>query len=233
MTKKASNQHSGTTSVPKKKEKQDEAIIGTNDYSIVSKRSVEKIYYPHEPQFLRPFVGKFKRRAPLINRGYWLRMKAIEHVIKTFLDEPAAKSKVIINLGCGYEPLPFKMMWKHKSQCRNVKFVDIDFPQLIERKLQIIRANTIFTDLLDDFGEKVLSSLPDSILFDDEHYCAVGCDLGDISRMRDILSTKLKLERHAILFLAQVSMVYMEPNEATNLIGICREFEDGGQFRHS
>lgn len=214
----------GTTNVPKKKEKQDEAIIGTNDYSIVSKRSVEKLYHHDEPEFLRPFIGKFKRRAPLINRGYWLRMRAIEHVVKIFLDEPSTKSKNIINLGCGYEPLPFRMLWKYKSQCRNVKFIDIDFPRLMHRKVQVIHKNTMFTDLLDgSSGEYVRS---ESILLDDARYCAIGCDLGDAARMRELFSM-LQLRNHAVLFLAEVSMVYMESDQATTLIKLCSELPDG------
>lgn len=73
----------------------------TNNSSIVSKRSVERLYYPDEPHFFRYFVKKPQRRAPLINRGYWLRMKAIEHVIHDFLIEPSDRPKVVINLGCG------------------------------------------------------------------------------------------------------------------------------------
>jgi len=226
MVKKTSQQNN-STSVPKKKAKQDEAIIGTNDYSIVSKRSVEKLYCPDEPEFLRAFVGKFKRRAPLINRGYWLRMKAIEHVIKTFLDEPMIKSKVIINLGCGYEPLPFRMLWKYKRECCDVKFIDVDFPQLMERKLQIIQSNSNFTDLLSSPSDVTMPLLPGPILFEHKNYSAVGCDLGDISRMRDILKLKLHLDDRAILFVAEVSMVYMEAKPATELIKLCGEFEDG------
>jgi tRNA wybutosine-synthesizing protein 4 len=213
-----------TASVPKKKGKQDEAIIGTNDYSIISKRSVEKLYQRDEPEFLRPFVGKFKRRAPLINRGYWLRMRAIEHVIKTFLDEPTSKSKIILNLGCGYEPLPFRILWKYKIQCRNVKFIDIDFPQLMHQKVQIIHQNTLLTDLLHGSSGDTLPSEP--ILMDDKHYSAIGCDLGDVARIRELFSM-LELQDHAVLFLAEVSMVYMKPDQATNLIKLCGELPDG------
>lgn len=75
-------------------------MIQTNDSSIVSKRSVERLYHP-EPHFFRYFVKKPQRRSPLINRGYWLRMHLIEHVVNIFLDEPSEKKKVILNLGCG------------------------------------------------------------------------------------------------------------------------------------
>lgn len=66
----------------------------------MSKRSVERLYYPNE-QFFRHFVKKFQRRAPLINRGYWLRMKAIDQVVRQFLEQESERSKVVINLGCG------------------------------------------------------------------------------------------------------------------------------------
>ncbi|KAI9846544.1 MAG: tRNA methyltransferase ppm2 [Thelocarpon superellum] len=82
-------------------ERRDEAVMGTNNSSIVSKRSVERIYFKNEPEFYRHFVKKPQRRSPLINRGYWLRMKAIDHVVRQFLQQPSEKQKVLVNLGCG------------------------------------------------------------------------------------------------------------------------------------
>ena len=76
-------------------------ILQTNNSSIVSKRSVERLYYANEQHFFRHFVKKPQRRSPLINRGYWLRMKAIDHVVELFLNETPAKQKIIVNLGCG------------------------------------------------------------------------------------------------------------------------------------
>lgn len=224
MSKKVLSEPGTTTSVPRKKEKQDEAIIGTNDYSIVSKRSVEKLYLRNEPQFFRPFIERPKRRAPLINRGYWLRMQAIEHVVKRFLHEPSSKDKIIINLGCGYEPLPFRMLWKYKSLCQTVKFIDVDFPQLMRRKVSTIRKHAMYTDLIEDLEE--VRELSNSILMEHARYSAIGCDLGDLAEMRHLF-LRLQLQNHAVIFLAEVSMVYMEPVEATTLIKLCGELPDG------
>jgi tRNA wybutosine-synthesizing protein 4 len=44
--------------------------VQTNNSSIVSKRSVERLYFPNEPHFFRYFVKRPQRRSPLINRGY-------------------------------------------------------------------------------------------------------------------------------------------------------------------
>jgi len=73
----------------------------TNNSSIVSKRSVERLYYPDEPHFFRFFVKKPQRRSPLINRGYLLRMRAVDVLVRDFLGEPTSKTKVVVNLGCG------------------------------------------------------------------------------------------------------------------------------------
>ncbi|MCJ1474727.1 tRNA methyltransferase ppm2 [Lambiella insularis] len=79
---------------------QDASVIGTNDASTVSKRDVERHFYP-PPHVYGHFVKKPKQRSPLIHRGYWLRMYAIESIVKKFLAESTEKRRVILNLGCG------------------------------------------------------------------------------------------------------------------------------------
>lgn len=83
------------------KEKRDDDIMLTNDSSIVSKQSVVKLYHSDQPDFFKPFIAKCQRRSPLINRGYWLRMRAIEHTVTNFLRQPIEKDKIVVNLGCG------------------------------------------------------------------------------------------------------------------------------------
>ena len=67
----------------------------------MSKRCVSKLHLSDEPDFYEPFAPKYVRRNPLINRGYWLRMHAIEQVVKRYLKEDDGKGKVVVNLGCG------------------------------------------------------------------------------------------------------------------------------------
>lgn len=74
-----------------------EKVQGTNDSSITSKRSVERLYWlkqspgskttdtknaARQVEFFRPFVEKPQRRSPVINRGYWTRMEAITRHIE-------------------------------------------------------------------------------------------------------------------------------------------------------
>ncbi len=67
----------------------------------MSKRCVSKLYLSNEPDFYEPFAPKYVRRNPLINRGYWLRMHAIEQIVKRFLEEDDGRKKIVVNLGCG------------------------------------------------------------------------------------------------------------------------------------
>ena len=210
---------------------EDERIIGTNDYSIVSKRSVEKLYLSDEPEFLRPFVTKFKRRAPLINRGYWLRMRVIEHVVRQFLESPVdgSKSKVVVNLGCGYDPLPFRMRWKYPSLCENVKFIDVDYPQLVEKKLGVLSQENMYAPSMLFNGHHNSGGLGENrsaVIFDTEHYCLVGCDLERLNLLQDIFSKDIHLDDHTVLFIAEVSITYMNTAAADHLIHWAARFSN-------
>lgn len=96
----APSKKNAVPAVSAKAEKEADLVMGTNNSSIVSKRSVEMLYYP-EPHFFRYFVKKPQRRAPLINRGYWLRMYAMAESVRRFMCEPSDKPKFILSLGCG------------------------------------------------------------------------------------------------------------------------------------
>ena len=79
-------------------------------------------------------MPSFKRRAPLINRGYWLRTRAIESKVESFLARGPG-CKVVVNLGCGYDVLPFRMRSKGAGPSL---FVDVDYPDLIDLKATIV-----------------------------------------------------------------------------------------------
>ncbi|KAK5136651.1 hypothetical protein LTR08_002665 [Meristemomyces frigidus] len=210
----------GRTKEPTKgdptKLKRDEFIMDTNNSSIVSKRSVEKMYYGNEPEYFRYFVSKFKRRSPLINRGYWLRMKAIEHTVTRFLAERTAKRKVVVNLGCGYDPLPFLYLGKHPELCGNTTFVDVDYPVLMQNKLGIIDKTEPLRVLLPKLTKTHNET---GLIASSDPYVAIGCDLYNLDMLKHVLQDHLRIEDSsvAILFVAEVSLAYME-KEATHKV---------------
>ncbi|KAH6708041.1 leucine carboxyl methyltransferase [Verticillium dahliae] len=145
----------------------DELVMGTNSSSIVSKRSVEKLYYPDEPHFYRFFVPRFQRRAPLVNRGYHLRIKVIDTIVRTFYASPQLAGDTM--------------------------FVDVDFPDLMERKRNIVLAHPELSSLLGSSCPSVLQDCLSKV---------TGADTLDVS----------------FLFVAEVSITYLETRAADEVI---------------
>ncbi|KAK5732649.1 tRNA methyltransferase ppm2 [Elasticomyces elasticus] len=196
-----SNSSAGTpepTMIDPNKVKRDEYIMDTNNSSIVSKRSVEKLYYGGEAGYFRYFVSKFKRRSPLINRGYWLRMKAIEHTVTR-------------------DPLPWLFLGKHPELCQNTTFVDVDYPTLMHNKLGIIDKTEELKVLLPKLTKTHAES---GLLASSDPYVAVGCDLHNVETLAHVLQDHLRIgdSSVAVLLVSEVSTAYMEKAASQRVI---------------
>ncbi|KAJ5101732.1 LCM-domain-containing protein [Penicillium alfredii] len=214
-----------------KAEKEADVVMGTNTSSIASKRSVEMIYYP-KPHFFRYFVKKPQRRSPINNRGYWLRMHAMTKTVREFIDSaPADKPKFVLNLGCGYDPLPFMLLSDEMQSTRRGQavFVDIDYEKLMVNKKNAIHQTKEITDVL---GEDV-EFLPDqdAIQIRSPQYIAVGCDLKNLAKLDDVLRTRILPSADcSVLFLAEVSLTYMDVESANAVINWASTLTSDAQF---
>ncbi|KAK4155251.1 hypothetical protein C8A00DRAFT_42135 [Chaetomidium leptoderma] len=208
-----------TTVKPAKEKARDDQVMATNNSSIVSKRSVEKLYHPDEPHFFRYFVKKLQRRAPLINRGYWLRLRAIDVLVRDFLRGARARGKraVVVNLGCGSDVLPWQCLTRYPGECGNVKFVDVDFPDLIERKRQTVTGTPELVGMLTAVRER--EGLVGPVVFESEEYVQIGCDLRDLERLQQGLDATVgDFTACEFIFVAEVSITYMETAGADEVI---------------
>ena len=77
-----------------------QTVQETNDHSILSKASVAQHGYFNDP-YLKLFCSRIARRAPLIHRGYYIRVKAIDHILHSFLDHCGCRPSQIISIGKG------------------------------------------------------------------------------------------------------------------------------------
>ncbi|PYI15247.1 leucine carboxyl methyltransferase [Aspergillus violaceofuscus CBS 115571] len=206
-----------------KAEKEADLVMGTNNSSIVSKRSVEMLYYP-KPHYFRYFVKKPQRRSPLINRGYWLRMHAMAETVRKFMAEPSGKPKFVLNLGCGFDPLPFILLNTEKSLCKDTRFVDIDYEKLMLNKKTAIRRTEEITQLLEN-----VEFLPDesAIQIQSEHYIAIGCDLKNLKKLDDVLRKEVLPAECSVLFLAEVSLTYMDVKSANEVLKWAAQLNNG------
>ncbi|KAF2020063.1 hypothetical protein BU24DRAFT_489902 [Aaosphaeria arxii CBS 175.79] len=123
------------------------------------------------------------------------------------------------------DPLPFQFWHRHKAICKNATFVDVDYPQLMERKRDRILANGLVRDMI--FKQNVRPSSK-QVLLRSDHYMAVACDLRDLKTLENILKAEMSSDSH-ILFVAEVSITYMPLVDSNELIRWAGTF-DNAQF---
>ncbi|KAM5491774.1 tRNA methyltransferase ppm2 [Microsporum canis] len=197
----------------------------TNGSSIVSKRSVERIYY-NEPHFFQHFVKSSPRRAPLINRGYWLRMYAIEHTVTEFLREKIGHPKLVINFGCGFDPLAFQFLSREPGLCVDTKFIDIDHRKMILEKWDVIQNSPELKELIPD----AVFSGHGGPLIRAKQYIGIGCDLGNLSELEQTLKSELDPSKFSVLCTAEVALTYMAVKAADALIEWAGRLSNDTQF---
>ncbi|CUM67858.1 uncharacterized protein PRCAT00005567001 [Priceomyces carsonii] len=205
----------------RRKHYDDLQVQGTNNSSIVSKRSVEMLYTNKLDldvgEWFKYFVPKCKRRSPAINRGYWIRMESIKQIIMKIIDKNPNEKVHIINLGCGFDPLPFQLLSKFKKRNKSICFIDIDYPELVKNKLSMIKDSPEILNLIDK--ESVDQDFKTtSILLSTDAYKLVGCDLKNKQLYAELLSTLVGNDDGIKIFVAEVSLAYMKPEFANPII---------------
>ncbi|KAL2891737.1 tRNA wybutosine-synthesizing protein 4 [Ceratocystis lukuohia] len=191
-----------SSAAEKKKALLDELIMGTNSSSITSKRSVEKLYYDEEKHFFRFFVPRFQRRSPLVNRGYWFRLRAIDVSVREFLRRDCGgKRMVVVNLGCGSP---------------SALFIDIDYPDMMQKKKQIV---TQIPELAELLGNDFKTSQKETgVILESPKYCQIACDLRELDIVTGMIEELIDLQNSHVLFVAEVSITYMDNKSADNVI---------------
>ncbi|KFM57357.1 Leucine carboxyl methyltransferase 2, partial [Stegodyphus mimosarum] len=181
-------------------------VQNTNDSSIVSKlSSANKGYFVDE--FLNFFVARSQNRSPIINRGYYIRFKAIDGAFQSWFTVAASyKNAQIVSLGAGFDSSYFryKSINKLPSDCR---YIEIDFPAVIHRKLECIKRSNL---LGMNFNSALKPSIKDSkIVASTGEYIMLGCDLNDTKSLQesfDLLEVNYSVPT---LFLSECAITYM------------------------
>ena len=110
--------------------------------------------------------------------------------------------------------LPWQCHARHSSACDQVLFIDIDYPDLMHKKRAIVLETPELKELL---GQDFIVGESD-ILLRSERYCQIGCDLRQLQRLRATLETFLSLDDCDVLFVAEVSVTYMDTASADSLL---------------
>ena len=173
------------------------AIQGTNDYSMVSKYSTSNIGYYSDP-FLKHFVSKPARRAPIIHWGYYIRYRAVQNVLSSFSRWGrgcgASKRQVVV-LGAGFDTAFLRL--RDEGLTEGVIYVEVDFPLVIENKKRMVAASGIETG----------------------NWHMLGQDLRDTKSLLSQLRTIPGIDQFApTLFISEVVLTYMRPSHSSRLL---------------
>ncbi|RKP38166.1 S-adenosyl-L-methionine-dependent methyltransferase, partial [Dimargaris cristalligena] len=216
--------------------------IGTNDNSIVSKRSADRVGYFQEEQFLKNVVAKYARRSPLINVAYFARSLIMDYFMSWFLETPMRTAnldipgwspssqppatdvvdrRVIVLLGCGFDPAYFRI--KHRADTPPMLFVDVDFPDLVRRKSGLIKSDPELMALLET-ANPVFKDNGDISATD---YQLVGCDLKQVQNLTEVFQNFGITKQSEILFVSEVALVYMEPEDSDGVLQWAASYPQG------
>ncbi|KAK1248091.1 hypothetical protein MKX07_000979 [Trichoderma sp. CBMAI-0711] len=99
----------------------------------------------------------------------------------------------------------------------DVRFVDVDYPDLMHKKRAVVLQTPELRKLLGD-DYTMSDKGKDGLLLRSATYCQLGCDLRQLGRLRTLLESVVSLSECAILFVAEVSITYMDTQYADALI---------------
>uniref|UniRef100_UPI00398E635C tRNA wybutosine-synthesizing protein 4 isoform X2 n=1 Tax=Pristiophorus japonicus TaxID=55135 RepID=UPI00398E635C len=193
----------------------DAAVQGTNDSSIVSKYSMVRLGYFNDG-FLKGFVNKTTRRAPLINRGYYVRAKAVDYSLHCFLQQTASYSqRQILSLGAGFDSLYFRL--KASGELKNVITYEVDFPDVVQRKATLIKNNQELVELIGCFDEMRPAEMG-CLCLSGMDYKLLGVDLTEIEELDNVLMETGLNSACPTLLLSEVVLTYMKDQSSSAVI---------------
>ncbi|XP_067265117.1 tRNA wybutosine-synthesizing protein 4 [Chanodichthys erythropterus] len=201
----------------KREQGKDAAVQGTNDSSVVSKVSAAAQGYFHD-DFLKHFVCKVSRRAPLINRGYYVRWKAVDHCMNQFLHATKSCSRrQILSLGAGFDSLFFRL--HAEGALGGVTVFEVDFPEVAQRKADLINSNACLKDTLPDWEPVSNQQTSNAVFIRSGHYNLIGVDVRKEQKVEAVLSGAGLQWDAPTLVLSEVVLTYMETQWSDAVIG--------------
>lgn len=215
----------------KSSSKNSTTVQETNDHSILSKHAMVEADYAWDP-FLPIFTRqKAPRRAPLINRGYYIRHKAVDTILTSFISTNPGALKQIVSLGAGFDTAFFRLTKQMPELMKDVFYLEVDFPKLTERKKKLSEGSDL---CMQQLGTAFKSSHDNSIgsikMFTD-YYCLLGQDMSDLkgfdTQLKNIQQLKADTQT---LVLSECVMTYMEHPDSTKLIEFIRDFFPNSAF---
>ncbi|KHN98109.1 Leucine carboxyl methyltransferase superfamily [Metarhizium album ARSEF 1941] len=192
----------------------DAAIQGTDTDAAVSRLSAVDQGYLEDP-YARYFVtGPPTRRLPIINRGTYMRTRALDAMINAFLSHNGSSLKQVISLGAGTDTRPLHMLQRPGAQ--NLVYHEIDFETTCRRKLAITQSSPglcrIFKDIIIHQGGSWSAEPPQG----GEYHCHA-FDLRNISKAMTQLPSHVRSDVPTLL-LSECCLCYLTQRDSETVL---------------
>lgn len=128
----------------------DEAVMATAGDASLCKLSASALGYFRDP-FVQFFVKAPSRRMPIINRGYYARVAAVETLVSRFLASDGSPSdgsskKQVVILGAGLDTMFFRL--KEADKLQGCEYFELDFADVTMQKVMAVRRRKQLSALL-------------------------------------------------------------------------------------
>lgn len=121
------------------------------------------------------------------------------------------------------DPLPFRYLHRDYYEKSKTTFIDVDYPKLIKNKCKIVQETPCLSDIIQDIQ---VNESEEGVLLQSRSYSAIGCDLCQLDLLEDFLKEVTNLNNDPVLFIAEVSLTYMEHYDADALIQWASRFNN-------
>lgn len=187
----------------------DGSVQATNDDATVSKLSCALKGYFHD-DFVRFFVRRPSRRAPVINRGYYARWAAVRLLLDRFV-AMTEERRQLLSLGAGYDTLFFQRQAEGRA---GGHFFEVDFAEVTCRKAAMIDSHPEMKDALGP-SAKITA---EQGKVESDNYHLLPADLRDLTNLDSVLTSAGLDPNLPTFILAECVLIYMDPVKSRALV---------------
>ncbi|KAF4587211.1 Leucine carboxyl methyltransferase superfamily [Ophiocordyceps camponoti-floridani] len=196
-------------------ESSDAVVRDTDTDAAVSRLSAVRVGYLCDG-FAEGFVsGSVPRRLPIINRGTYVRTRALDLIVQSFLSHTEGPAQ-IISLGAGTDTRPFRL--RERSR---VIYHEVDFADTCRRKYRAARALDPLSGSLQDVETAEGGSWSARWQEGGEYHCHAA-DLRNEESLHLALQSTMRLDLPTLL-LSECCLCYLSDQDSSRVLAYMEE----------
>ncbi|MCO5570010.1 hypothetical protein L7F22_023725 [Adiantum nelumboides] len=198
----------------------DTAIRSTDNDAVGSRIAAIQHHYldaDRTRSFSRP-VSAATTRPPIINIGTYLRCRAIDSLVASFVEQGTGK-KQIISLGAGSDSRYWRLHAQPATRARLRHYVELDFAELTTSKVaKVVRHQELLSAVASEEADVRIS--PNRASLQSASYSLLACDLRTLETSESVTQSLQGVLDPTLdtLILAECVLAYLHPASSTSLL---------------